>query len=76
MSFLLSPDNPELERRMWPVFREFFRKAEQNRRWNVDTDIPWDKANPRTSPLIAGIVESFSARWNFFCQITLPWLCH
>jgi acyl-[acyl-carrier-protein] desaturase len=61
MSELLSPDNPELKRRLWPKFREFFRRAERKRRWNVDEDIPWDTASLATSPAIAAIVESFCA---------------
>ncbi len=61
MSQLLSPDNPQFQKRMWPLFRQFFRKAERNRRWDLENDIPWDKVNPNTSATIAGIVESFCA---------------
>jgi acyl-[acyl-carrier-protein] desaturase len=61
MADLLSPDNPELKKLLWPKFRNFFEKAERKRRWNVDEDIPWHTANPKTSPAIATIVESFCA---------------
>jgi acyl-[acyl-carrier-protein] desaturase len=61
MADLLSPSNPELKKRLWPMFRDYFRLAEKRRRWNVDTDIPWETANKSLSPAIAAIIESFCA---------------
>jgi len=61
MSELLSPDNPELKKKLYPIFRAFFAKAERKRRWNVDEDIPWHKANRNLDPAIATIVESICA---------------
>src|SRR5690349_7705401 len=61
MSALLSPDNPELKRRLYPLFRKFFAQAERRRRWNVDEDIPWHTANRNLDPAIATVVESFCA---------------
>jgi acyl-[acyl-carrier-protein] desaturase len=61
MSDLLTHDNPALQRRLWAGFREFFRKAERKRRWNVDEDIPWHLARPSSSLAIVSIIESFCA---------------
>jgi acyl-[acyl-carrier-protein] desaturase len=61
MADLLSPDNPELKKRLWPMFRDFFSKAERKRRWTVDEDIPWHTANDNLPPAIATIIESFCA---------------
>ena len=52
---------PELERRMWQMFREFFDLAERRRRWKVADDIPWDQCNPALKPVIADVVETFCA---------------
>lgn len=61
MSELLSPNNPELKKKLYPLFRKFFAMAERKRRWNVDEDIPWHTANRNLGPTIATIVESFCA---------------
>ena len=61
MAELLSPDSPELKKRLWPMFLDYFNKAERRRRWNVEEDIPWDTANNRHPPAIATIIESFCA---------------
>jgi acyl-[acyl-carrier-protein] desaturase len=61
MSELLSPDNPELKKKLYPLFRHFFAVAERRRRWSVDQDIPWDRANRNLDPAIATVVESFCA---------------
>ncbi len=51
----------ELENRFFELYQEFFNRAEAERRWNVQKDIPWDKANPKVQDEIALIVESFMA---------------
>src|ERR1700759_2523754 len=51
----------EFENQFYDLYRQFFRKAEDDRRWNVEKDIPWDKANPQVTDNIALIVESFMA---------------
>lgn len=61
MSDLLTHDNPELQRRLWSGFREFFRKAERKRRWNLEDDIPWHLAKPASSQAIVTVLESFCA---------------
>jgi acyl-[acyl-carrier-protein] desaturase len=52
---------PELERRVWQMFREFFDLAERRRRWRVADDIPWDECNPAINPVVADVVETFCA---------------
>ena len=52
---------PELERRMWQMFRDFFDVSERRRRWKVADDIPWDQCNPALRPVIADVVETFCA---------------
>jgi acyl-[acyl-carrier-protein] desaturase len=53
--------NPQFENRLYQLYLEFFNRAEAERRWNIQKDIPWDKANPQTTDAIALIVESFCA---------------
>jgi len=52
---------PELERKVWKLYREFFDKAERKRRWRVADDIPWNECNPNLDSAIADVVESFCA---------------
>jgi acyl-[acyl-carrier-protein] desaturase len=52
---------PELERAMWRLYRSFFDLAEKKRRWRVSDDIPWDECNPQLKPVIADVVETFTA---------------
>ena len=52
---------PDLESRMWHLFREFFDLAERRRRWKVADDIPWDECNPSLKSVIADVVETFCA---------------
>ena len=42
-------------------FLRYFKNAEEKRRWNIERDIPWEKATNVASDLTAQIVESFSA---------------
>jgi acyl-[acyl-carrier-protein] desaturase len=49
---------------------EYFRLAEEKRRWNLWRDIPWEQANPETSVLIADVVEAFSAVEMFLPDYT------
>jgi acyl-[acyl-carrier protein] desaturase len=51
----------QIEDRFFDLYMEFFRLAEERRRWNLWRDIPWDQVNPDTSPVVANIVEAFSA---------------
>ena len=51
-------------------YLRYFQNAEARRRWNIDHDIPWDKANPESSDVTALIVESFSAVEMFLPDYT------
>jgi len=51
----------ELENRFYELYLEFFNRAESERRWNVQKDIPWEKSNSAVTNEIALIVESFMA---------------
>jgi acyl-[acyl-carrier-protein] desaturase len=53
--------NPQFENRFYELYLEFFNRAESERRWNVQKDIPWDRCNPKVTDEIALIVESFCA---------------
>jgi len=50
---------PELEGKLWRIYRDFFDLAEKKRRWDVDRDIPWNECNPNLDPAIADVVETF-----------------
>jgi acyl-[acyl-carrier-protein] desaturase len=53
--------NAQFENGFYELYREFFSRAEADRRWNVQKDIPWDACNPAVTENIALIVESFCA---------------
>ena len=53
------PSNPDLERSLWQIYRDFFDTAERKRRWRVRDDVPWDQCNPNLDPAIADVVETF-----------------
>jgi acyl-[acyl-carrier-protein] desaturase len=57
-SSLLSAD---LENGFYELYLEFFNRAETERRWNIQKDIPWEKCNPAVDEPVAFIVESFMA---------------
>lgn len=50
-----------LEDKFYELYREYFRHAENGRRWNVERDIPWSQCNPQTSEKVAQAVEAFMA---------------
>lgn len=41
--------DPDTERRLYRLYQDFFRTAEDERHWNVWTDIPWDETAPGTA---------------------------
>lgn len=51
----------QIENKFFELYKEFFNRAESERRWNIQKDIPWDKANGQVRDEIALIVESFMA---------------
>jgi acyl-[acyl-carrier-protein] desaturase len=50
-----------IEELFFESYLQFFQRAEEKRRWNIERDIPWDKVNPEASELTALIVQFFSA---------------
>jgi acyl-[acyl-carrier-protein] desaturase len=58
----MRPLSPELDRKFYAQYKEFFDHAEEKRRWNLKNDIPW--AEVKSEALgedLAAIVESFYA---------------
>ena len=49
----------KLEDKIYKEYLAFFEKAERERRWNVFTDIPWDKVNKEASEDLALCAETF-----------------
>lgn len=62
--------NWHIEEQFFDLYLEYFKLAEDRRRWNLWKDVPWDKANTGSSPLIANIVEAFSAVEMFLPDYT------
>src|SRR5258708_4750458 len=62
--------NSKIEQRFFEHYLEYFKLAEDRRRWNLWKDVPWDKCNPNASPLIADVVEAFSAVEMFLPDYT------
>ena len=61
-TFTTAPELPrELEQETYLLFREFFDKAEKKRRWNINEDIPWNQCNRHLNPVIADVIETFTA---------------
>jgi acyl-[acyl-carrier-protein] desaturase len=56
-----TPEQRELERNFWRLYRDFFDLAEKRRRWSIRDDIPWGQCNPDIAPAVADVVESFCA---------------
>jgi acyl-[acyl-carrier-protein] desaturase len=57
----IQPDDPDLRKLIYTLYREFFDHAERKRRWSLQDDIPWDQVNRSMDPAIADVVESFCA---------------
>ena len=54
-------ESPQLESKLWRLYRDFFDTAERKRRWSISDDIPWNECNPHLDPAIADVVETFCA---------------
>jgi acyl-[acyl-carrier-protein] desaturase len=52
---------PTLENRFYELYLEYFHKAEANRRWNLQQDIPWEAISRAPDPAIVSVVEAFMA---------------
>jgi acyl-[acyl-carrier-protein] desaturase len=48
-----------LDEKIYNEYMTFFEKAERERRWNVFTDIPWDKVNRDATEELALCAETF-----------------
>jgi acyl-[acyl-carrier-protein] desaturase len=48
-----------LEEKLFNEYTTFFEKAERERRWNVFTDIPWERVNKEASEELALCAETF-----------------
>ena len=55
------PESPEVLKKIYLLFRDYFDRAEKKRRWSIRDDIPWDQCNPSLNPAIADVVETFCA---------------
>jgi acyl-[acyl-carrier-protein] desaturase len=51
----------QVEEIFFENFLRYFKNAEEKRRWNIDSDIPWNRVTFTASDVTADIVESFSA---------------
>jgi acyl-[acyl-carrier-protein] desaturase len=59
MTYTFAMDSPQLQARIYALFRDYFDKAEKKRRWNIREDIDWDQCNPNLSPALADVVQTF-----------------
>ncbi len=59
-----------IEDRFFEQYLEYFKLAEDRRRWNLWKDIPWESVNPDTDDLVADVVEAFSAVEMFLPDYT------
>src|SRR5438309_3189985 len=57
----MTTTSPQFENRFYDLYLDFFHRAESERRWNVQKDIPWGECNPNVTDAITLIVESFCA---------------
>lgn len=56
---------PAIEGALYDHFTAFFRQAEENRRWDLWNDVPWDAANPNLSDDLTEAVEAAYAEELF-----------
>ena len=53
--------NPTQENKFYELYLEYFHKAEDRRRWNLQRDIPWNEISRAPDPAIVQVVQSFMA---------------
>lgn len=61
MDIPLKPEPPEILHALYRQFRDYFDLAEKKRRWSIKEDIPWGSCNRSLNPVVADVVETFSA---------------
>ena len=67
MNAVLKTNDAPLHAPLYDLFRDYFRRAEKKRRWNIEDDIPWDQCNPALDGIVADVVETF-----FSVEMYLP----
>lgn len=50
-----------IEHKFYDLYLEYFHKAEAHRRWNVLTDVPWDRTGSAPDPNVVSVVQAFMA---------------
>jgi acyl-[acyl-carrier-protein] desaturase len=55
------PESPDVLRKIYTLFRDYFDRAEKKRRWSIRDDIPWGQCNRSLNPAIADVMETFCA---------------
>jgi acyl-[acyl-carrier-protein] desaturase len=59
MTVTLQAESPEVLRRIYRLYRDYFDRAERKRRWSVKDGIPWQQCNPSLDPAVADVVQTF-----------------
>src|SRR5262245_40872397 len=67
---MLKSVTAQIEDLFFENFLKYFKNAEEKRRWNIETDIPWEQANPKASDLTAEVIQFFSAVEMFLPDYT------
>ncbi len=57
--------DPATEDALYQLFRGFFERAERERRWNLWTDLPWDRVNREASDALVQAVRAAYAEELF-----------
>ena len=57
----MDPKDTARQERLYNLYRTFFDKAEQERRWNPFRDPPWDKVRKDAPECLVTIAETFCA---------------
>jgi len=53
------------QERLYRMYKEFFDKAERERRWNPLSDVPYDRFSPDTPESLIVVAETFCAVESF-----------
>jgi acyl-[acyl-carrier-protein] desaturase len=54
-------ESPAVLEGLHRLFRDFFDRAEEKRRWSIRDSVPWEECNRSLNPALADIVETFCA---------------
>ncbi len=61
MEAVTHAEPPQVLEAMYRLFRDFFDRAEEKRRWSLRDDVPWEQCSRSLNPALADIVETFCA---------------